>query len=238
MRHAWILVALAACKQGTGDDYPINPGGDDIGDFHPPVDGPASDQSLGDGGAMINGRVCLLADLRAPTMCANTGAANITVQLGTATTLTADDGMFSLVSPGGTNLAWRVSAADLATSIVPVSTSTILPIIAADDYADMQLTSGVIINSGQGSIVLFVRDALGPLAGAAVTVTPTQAFAPKRDMTRLLWVDGDTGASGASWTAGLTAGSVSVKVTPPTGTPQVFALPVADGAITYTTVAF
>jgi hypothetical protein len=239
MRHAWILIALAACKQGTGDDYPINPGGDDIGDFHPPIDASSSDQSLGDGSAMLTGRVCLLADLRAPNACANTGAGNITVQLGTVTTLTADDGMFSLIPPSGTNLTWRAGAADLVTSVVPLSASNILPIITADSYDDLLTTNGVILNSGQGSVVLFVRDAVGALSGAAVALAPTATYLPKHDTAnKSVWVDGNTGPAGVSWTAGANAGAVNVTVTPPSGTAQQFTLPIADGAITYTTVVF
>jgi len=239
MRHAWLLVVLAACKPGTGEDYPINPGGDDTGDFRPMVDAPMADQALGDSSALITGRVCLLADLRAPTVCAGTGAGNITVQLGNVTTLTADDGMFSLVSPGGTNLVWRVGAVGLVTSAVPFSTSNILPVIDAAYYDDMITTNGVILNSGEGSIVLFVRDALGPLAGASVTVTPTATYLPMHDTAnRNVWVTGDTGQFGVSWTPGATAGTAVVTVTPPSGSAQQASLPIIDGAITYTTVAF
>ena len=232
-------LAVAACKQGTGDDYPINPGGDDTGNFHPPVDGAASDQALGDGGAMITGRVCLIADLRQPTVCAATGAQDITVVLGSVSTMTADDGSFSLISPGGTNLVWRVGATDLVTSVVPFSSSNILPVITGTYFDDMLSTNGVILNSGEGSVVLFVRDSAGPLAGAAVALTPTATYLPMHDgANKSVWVTGNTGVAGVSWTPGATAGSVGISVTPPAGTAQVFSLPVVSGAITYTTVAF
>ena len=239
MRRTWILIALAACKQGAGDDYPINPGGDDNGNFHPQADAPAADQALGDGSGMLTGRVCVLADLRQPTMCAGTGAGNITVTLGTAMATTADDGMFSLVSPGGTNLSWTIVGADVVTSVVPLSTSNILPAITATYYDDMLTANGVIINSGEGSLVLFVRDATGALPGAAVTLTPTATFLPMHDTSnKSVWSQGNTGPAGVSWTPGATAGSVSVRVSPPAGTAQQVSLPIVDGAITYTTIVF
>jgi len=149
--------------------------------------------------------------------------------------------MFSLISPGGTNLVWRVGAADLVTSIVPVSTSNVLPVITATYYDDMLGTNGVILNAGEGSLVVFVRDASGPLAGAAVSVTPTPTYLPMHETaTKAVWVTGDTGASGASWTPGVSAlqPTASVLVTPPAGAGQSFTLPIQDGTITFATLVF
>ena len=236
-----IAIILAACKQGGGGDYPINPGGDDVGDFFPQPDGPPADQALGDANAMITGRVCLLGDVRVPASCAATGAGGITVVLGTASATTADDGMFSLVSPGGTNLVWLAGAAGLVTSVVPVSTSNILPVLTAADYDDMLATNGVILNADQSSIILYVRDATGPLAGAGVTVSPPATFPSMHDTAnKSVWVAGDTGTIGVSWTPGVNTlpGVASVTVGPPAGAAQQFTLPVQDGTITFATVAF
>ncbi|MBL9014884.1 MAG: hypothetical protein JNL83_11945 [Myxococcales bacterium] len=241
MRHAWLWLALVACKQGTGDDYPINPGGDDTGDFHPMNDAPLADQSLTDSGGMITGRVCLLADVRVPASCAATGAGNIAVTLGAAGAMTADDGMFSLVSPGGTGLVWSIGRADLVPSVVPVTTSNILPIMTSVDYDDMLTTNGVILNAGEGALVVHVRDAAGPLAGAGVTVTPSATYPAMHDTaTKTVWVAGNTGPLGVSWTPGISSlqSTASVTVTPPTGAAQQLVLPIRDGAITFASVAF
>lgn len=239
MRHAWILVALAACKQGAGD-YPINTGGDDTGDFHPQVDAPMADQSLGDGSAMISGRVCVLDDVRQPTVCRGTGAANITVKLGTVMTTTSDDGSFSLISPGGTNLTWGVTAANLVPAVVPLTASNVLHAIPTTLYEDMLVTNSVVAGAGEGAVVVFVRDQNGPVEDAAVTATPASAtYDPLFDTgDELTWVAGDTGPLGVSWIPGLSAGTVRVTVTPASGSAQSFDAPIVGGAVTFTTAVF
>jgi hypothetical protein len=238
MRILWSLLLLAACK-AEGDDYPVLPGGGgDDGNFMPMVDAPRADSVLGDG-TMVTGRVCLIPDLRTPTACATTGAANITVQLGAETTMTADDGMFSLIATGGTNLVWRVSGSGLVSSTVPFSTSNILPIITADLYNDITGSNGVIVNSGEGSLVLYVRQGAAPLMSANVTVDPTATYLPMRNSNDpLTWVQGTTGSAGVSWIPGVTAGTTTVTVAPMMGVQQVVMLPIDDGAITFATVAF
>lgn len=238
MRLVWSLLLLAACK--SADDYPpLNGGGGGGGGgFGTMVDAPRADTGLGDG-TMVTGRVCLIPDLRTPTACATTGAANITVQLGTETTMTSDDGMFSLTASGGTNLVWRASASGLVSSTVPFSTANILPIITADLYNDITSTNGVIINSGEGSLVLYVRETGAPLMGADVTIAPAATFLPMRDTNDpLTWVQGATGAAGVSWTPGVTQGTTTVTVAPGMGSPQAVMLPIDDGAITFATITF
>ncbi len=240
MRHAWILIVLAACKQGTGDDYPINPGGDDTGNFHPQADAPMADQSTIDGDSMINARVCLLGDLRSPT-CAATGAGGIGVTLGSSQAVTADDGSFSIISTGGTNQVWQIGGTGIVNALVPLSTSVLLPAVTTTYYDDMLSTNSVLLSPGQGSMVLFVRDAAGPIAGASVTLVPPAASAypaMREASTSVDWEIGNTGASGASWTPGIVASTSGVKITTQGGAMQTISLPIADGAITFATVAF
>ncbi|MBA3461139.1 MAG: hypothetical protein H0T46_14335, partial [Deltaproteobacteria bacterium] len=206
MRILWSLLLLAGCK--SADDYPPlgGGGGGGGGGFGTMVDAPGADTGGGDG-TMVTGRVCLIADLRTPNACAATGAANITVQLGTETTMTADDGMFSVMASGGTNLVWRVSGSGLVSSTVPRSTSNNLPIITADLYNDILGANGVILNSGEGSLVLYASQGGAPLMGAAVTVAPAATYLPMRDTgDPLTWVQGGTGGAGVSWTPGVTVG--------------------------------
>jgi len=238
MRLVWLLVALSACKQGTGDDYPIIPGGDDS-IFTPMADAaPADGTTLGDG-SMLTGRVCLITDLRTPAACADTGAADIAVELGTATAMTADDGAFMMLAPSGTNLVWRTSKAGLVSSAMPFSTSAIVPMIASDGYAELEGANGVILNSGEGSVVLYVQLAGTPLSGATVTVAPAPTYLSMGDTGNpLVWVEGVTGSHGVSWIPGAAAGSVVATVTVGGAAAMVLTLPVDDGAITFATATF
>lgn len=240
MRIAMLLVLLVGCK-ADGGDYPITTGGDDH-PINPMVDGRPADGVIGDGGTMITGRVCVITDLRSPaTGCKASGAANITVQLGTETAMTADDGSFMLVPPIATGLVWRTRGTDLVDSVVPLTTSFILPMVSVQTYLDLQNSNSVIVNSGQGSVFVYVRKTGVALAGATTVTAPLPTFASLGDRTTATnWVQGETGPLGVSWTAGITAGTASLVITPPGQevTAGQVIVPVEDGAITYATLAF
>jgi len=239
MRIAALLILLVGCHP-SGDDYHVIPGGDDH-PVNPMVDAKPADGVVGDG-SMLLGRVCVVTDLRTPfvlTGCAPTGAANITVTLGTETTMTSDDGSFMLLPPTGTGLVWRTSGTNLVSSVVPLSTVNVLPMIGDQDYLDLQNSNSVIVNSGEGSVFVYVRQAGMPLAGATTVVKPP-AIASGGTMGDTgdsdTWVLGATGTLGVAWTAGLTAGSPTLGITPPAGTEVLLTVPVGDGAITFATL--
>ncbi len=241
MRIAALLVLVVGCNS-DGRDYPITTGGDD-NPIHPMVDGAPVDGVIGDGATMLTGRVCLLTDLRNPVVasCAPTGAANITVQLGSETALTADDGSFMLLPPSGTGLVWRTSGTNLVPSVVPLTTSNLIPMISDVTYLDLQNSNSVIVNSGEGSAFVYVRQAGLALAGVTTTVKAPDAssFLPLGDTANATnWVQGATGNFGVSWTAGLAAGSPTLVLTPPAGSAVELVLPIEDGAITFATLAF
>jgi hypothetical protein len=151
--RALLLVALlvAACKIEDKDRAPTVPGGPSGTGSGANIDAREDD---GDGGAAIVGRVCLVTDLRQPaTDCANTGAGDLTVTLGSKTTTTVEDGTFSIEPPSGSNLTWRVTGADIVTSVTPFSVDTVIPTIDTDVYTDLLSTNGVILIAGQGSVV-------------------------------------------------------------------------------------
>ena len=235
MRSAALLVLLVGC-QPSGDDYHVIPGGDDH-PVNPMVDAKPADGVVGDG-SMLMGRVCVVTDLRNPTVgCATTGAANITVTLGTETTMTADDGLFMLLPPSGAGLVWHTSGTNLVSSVIPLSTSNVLPMVSAQTYLDLQNGNSVIVNSGEGSVVLYVRQAGLPLAGATTDVSPTASFLTLGDRANATnWVQGATGALGVSWTPGIIAGTATLRVTPTVGAAAMLDVPIEDGAITFATL--
>ena len=229
------MVLLVGC-QPSGDDYHVIPGGDDH-PVNPMVDAKPADGVVGDG-SMLMGRVCVVTDLRNPTVgCATTGAANITVTLGTETTMTADDGSFMLLPPSGAGLVWHTSGTNLVSSVIPLSTSNVLPMVSAQTYLDLQNGNSVIVNSGEGSVVLYVRQAGLPLAGATTGVSPTASFLTLGDRANATnWVQGATGALGVSWTPGIIAGTATLTVTPTVGAAAMLDVPIEDGAITFATL--
>ncbi len=238
MRIAAVLIALVGCHP-SGDDYHVITGGDDH-PINPMADGRPADGVVGDG-SMLTGRVCVISDLRRPTepaSCAPSGVANITVQLGTETAMTADDGSFMLLPPSGTGLVWKTSGADLVSSVTPLSTVHVLPMVRVQTYLDLQNGNSVIVNSGEGSVFLYVRQAGLPLADATTDVSPVASYPSLGDRTNATnWVQGATGALGVSWTPGIIAGTATLTVTPPVGPDAVLAVPIEDGAITFATLA-
>src|SRR5512140_3019086 len=69
-----VLALLAACQSGGGDDYPTGPGGGGpivVGGGGGGAGGDArtSDGGDSDAGVELTGRVCILKDLRQPTVC-------------------------------------------------------------------------------------------------------------------------------------------------------------------------
>lgn len=237
MRLVALLVLLAGCPAG-GDDYPVIPGGPS-NPTSPMVDARVADGALGDGASLV-GRVCLVTDLRKPTTgCAASGAGGIAVQLGTASTTTAGDGTFTIVPPAGTGLVWRLSGTDLVPSVIPLTTAAILPVVARQTYLDLSNQSSVIVNSGEGSVFLYVVGGGVPVADATVTSMPVASYPAMGDRaTATTWVPGGTGAFGASWTPGIIAGTTRLEVTVPDDVVvKMIDVPIEDGSITFATLA-
>ena len=248
MRLLWSLLLLAACK-AESDDYPVLPGGGGGGNFPTSmIDAAPGDGITGDG-ATLTGRVCLLADLRAvpsATTCATTGADGITVTLGTATAMTIDDGSFSIAMPVGSNLVWTASGAGLVTSLVPLTTAAVIPAIGADLYNDMLGANGVIINSGQGALVVRVLRGTVPAADASAALVP-EATSPALAATvadPLTWLEDETSSIGMLWIPGIdvpltSAAAPDLTVSLGAETPlQLANVPIADGALTFLTAQF
>lgn len=232
-----MLALLVACRAGGGDDeFPIEPGGTPgTGTM---VDAAVVDAPDFDAMSMIAGRVCLIADLRALTACASTGAGGITVTLGASSAITSDSGEFTIAAPSGANLVWRASAGDLVTSVVPFGPSTLIPAIGVEDFNDLQNANGVLIVDGQGSIVARVVKGGLPQSDVVVDVAPLAQFPTRYDgLTPTAWTELATGPAGTAWIPGAALGTNIVTATPAAGAAASATVLVEDLAITYVTIA-
>jgi hypothetical protein len=232
---AFALV-LIACQQTTGDDYPIGPGGGPGGITPGQIDAADDGAGTGDGG-VVNGRVCLVTDLRNLTSCANSGAGGLTVQLGSQTTSTADDGKFAIVAPAATMLVWSVSGGTIVPSLMGFGANATIPAVDATRYGDLLIANGVLLSPGQGSIVVRALQAGAPAVGALVTASPVPQYATYYDGIDMnAWDQDATGAFGVAWLTGVAVGTPTVRISPAVGSAAMIPLGVADQAITYATV--
>jgi len=236
MRLALALVLLTACgdKETTFDN--IVPGGGGGGTTGSRPDAPTSDGA--DASTTISGHVCLLlTNQQTLTSCATTGAGNLTVTLGTATAMTADDGAFTLTRPASTTgLNYLVTGTNLKTSLVPFSsTITSLPAINTADYEAMTVANNT-ANPGTTSGALFVQIKRGTsiVTGATVESQPAADAVVLYDgTTSATWTTTATSTYGVAWLSSISATSTTLTVTS-NSTPTMFAnIPLQNGAITY-----
>lgn len=237
MRIASLLIVLGAC-QGGSEQRPINPGG---GDDHvtPPLtdagttttDGTTSD------GAGISGRVCVVSDLRNLSTCAATGAAGLTVTLGSETATTSADGSFTIPTPAGSSLVWHVSGTSIVSSVMAYSTSALVPAVPATVYDNLTLSNGVIVNAGEGSVIGRVVRAATVVSGATATISPSATYAAFYDgNSASTWNQNSTGTRGVFWIPGAGAGSASLIVDTAAGDTVAATADVESDSITFLVV--
>jgi hypothetical protein len=208
-----MLLALAACHAGAGgDDFPVvgggggpiaGGGGGIVGDAG---DGDAAD---GDAGIPVSGRVCVLKDLRQPTLCDDTkDASQLVLTLGTRPPVTLSKlGEFSISAALGTDLTWHVSGAvgdKIVPTVMAYGTETIIPVISTLLYNDFLGSIGVVLVDQQGSIVVRAVSGVDPAVGVKATTTvPTTSGETFYDgSTPTNWIaDTATGAFGIVWFA-------------------------------------
>jgi hypothetical protein len=226
------LLLVAACKQDP-DKLPIIPGGGGPGG-----NGNAPDAAVdGSDGGAFDGRVCLASDPRDLFNCAAMGAGNVTVTLGSATAITADDGSFSIMPPASTNLEWHASGTAIVTSVMAFGTLAKIPALSLNTFNDLLDSNGVLQNTGQGSIMITLVHGGVSVVGATVAATPPSSFDVFYDAgTATTWGTTATGAHGVAWIASEPVGAVDLTVTPSAGSASIVpAVPVEDGAITFVT---
>jgi hypothetical protein len=241
------LVVLAACKANP-EDYPQGggPGGSGSGGA---VD--AATDSNGDAGPPLQGRVCVVTDLRRVgerAACANTGVMqlNLTVSLGTKTAMAGENGSFTIAAPLGSSPTWHVTGLNYITSVMPFGADNTIPVINDLVYGDLLNTNLVMPQDQQGAVVVRVVKAGVPLPGVVATSNPAGNRLALYDSTSLeLWNENvtGTGAKGVVWFADVPLAvtppsTATIALTPPPGRGSVVRAPapVENGAITFVTV--
>jgi hypothetical protein len=252
-----VLGTLSGCHMtsGSGDDYPVGGGGGTAlggggGGGGGTGDGGLIDGTTGDAGTLINGRVCLLTDLRRvgdATACAATGAGGLTVSLGTRTALTGTDGTFAIIAPAGNGLVWRVTDTtpqQLISSVMGFGTDPTIPAVGYETYIDLLDQNSAVVTPLQGSVVVRVLSNGAPVTKATATSNPPTARLALYDGSdSVIWSDGvsGTGAHGMVWFPGVptppVTATIALTVTGTTTpmTTSVPDVPVEDGAITFVT---
>lgn len=190
---------------------------------------------------MITGHVCLAADPRMLTTCADTGAGGLSIRLGTETATTSDDGTFSI--PGVTATGnWIVTGANIVTSVKVATGATYeIPALATTTYADMMTANDVTLAAGQGTLMAHTIHNGAGLVGVTGSTSPTATYSPLYDGTTS---DGwlatvGTGANGVIWSPGLTVGNATLTAHPMTGSNiATGSQSIQDGAITFVDILF
>lgn len=234
MRILLAALLLGGCQPEPKDFDPLPGGGGGLGGSS----GGNTDGPLGD--ALINplsGRVCLVTDLRQPlTGCSTSLAGNLVVTLGSSSAVTEADGSFVIETPGGTGLTWRVTGANIVTTVSDLGTIPQVPAIGVSRYNDLLLDNGIILSPGQGSVVIDVVDSDGAVSGVLASSTPLAQFATHYDgASALVWDQDQTGSFGIAWIPGVAAGPAVVTIDPPVGSDVSSTIAVEDGAITFVT---
>ena len=218
MRALALVMLLMACRGSGDDDYRIIPGGDDTR-IVPRPDAPLAPDAPDDGGATIDGRVCVLRDARDLSSCEPSGVGGLEVTLGDQSATTGDDGSFSITMPMETELVWHVTGTDLVTSVMPFTTTPTIPALKAIEYDDLLLGNvGTLLSADEGSMFVRVIQAAAPLADATVESAPDSTYGVRYDGgDSTVWGGAATGPFGVAWIAGARAGDNTVTVTPPVG---------------------
>ncbi len=208
-----VLALVAACQANGASDYPIGPGGGG------PVvisGGGGSDGGTGGGSTELQGRVCLLKDLRHLTGCSESGASGLLVALAVgnpqmvkATAVTTDEqGHFSIVPPLCTDCTWRVTSATdqrIVRSLMPFGTDPTIPVIGFDDYNTLLDANGQVLVD-QGSVVVRVVSGAAPVPQVAVASTTLtvegalkDAVFYDSDTSQDVWNQSQTQSGGVVW---------------------------------------
>lgn len=230
MKRLVVVFAVAACGDDTGG-FPIDPGGGGSGSSFTP-DAAVVDP---DGGTMLTGRVCLLADPRQPQTCATTGAGGFTVAVGGQVATTGDTGSFTLLRPTGSDLVWTVTGDTIEPSAMRFGTSTTIPAISTLVYDDMLAAMQAVVNGGNGAIVAqFIQDG-DPVANATALVTPIPDSETYYDGAAVTdWDFTATGPFGVVWVSSLQPGTASLALDHGAADPHTVSnIPVLADTITF-----
>jgi hypothetical protein len=225
---------LAACKQGDGALFPINPGGTNNpggGD-----DSTTDAAVTGDANVdVIPGQVCLISDARASNTCATTGAGGLTVMLDGNSATTEPDGTFVIDAPQSSNIQWLVTGTDIMTSVMSYSAVRRIPVMSQVDYFDLANSNSVVPTPGQGDVFVHVTHQGASVEMVTATVAPAAEFPTLYDGNAVTtWTQISTGPAGVIWIPGLPQGTAAVTLTPQGGTATVVSsIPIGDQTLTW-----
>lgn len=212
MKLAVLVLLLAACPAAGGGGPIAGTGGDAGGGG-----------GGGDAGVQLEGRVCLIKDLRHLTACSETGAGGLLVALATPTTRTAkvmtdDNGRFSIVAPLGAGFTWRVTGATdqrIVPSLMPFGTDHTIPVIGFEDYNTLLLANHQVIVD-EGSVVVRAVSGFAPVAQVTVLSTTLALEVAVKDAA---FYDDDRSQDVWNQTATQSGGVVWLPVVPPSPSP-------------------
>lgn len=237
-------LACAACGRDF-EQFPTDPHGGGGGGGIRPGGGSGSGSDDIDAGVDalngLDGRACLILDSRDTATCEDTGASQIVVHINGVTDVqTADNGDFTIETPTGTGLVWRLTNNDLVTSIQQFGAPNQIPILQNTTYDDMLSTFNVSTDPAtEGAIIVTVVQNKAPLQAATVDLGDTtgarffyDGIGPND------WLEGQvTKEHGAAWITNVPVGNHDVIVTPAAGSAATApAVPVQANAITYVLV--
>lgn len=230
-----LLVLLVGCHP-SDMDYPVGGAGVHGGGGTLIVDAAMDGSATGP----IAGTACVLTDPRDLTSCATTGAAGLTVTLGTATATTADDGSFMIARPTTAGAVWVVtgSAMGVVESVTAFTGQTRIPVMDAAMLTTLENVNGVQPAPGSGTLMARISRGGIPVAGEMARVIPATidphgtlydpANAPDA------WATSATGPFGTAYAPGATTGTAMLVVSA-AGTTQltVSGIPITDGGVTF-----
>lgn len=230
-----LLVLVAGCHTSEMD-YPVGGGGGggNGGTFR---DDAAIDGS-GSGSAFV-ATACVLTDVRDLTSCRTTGSAGLTVTLGTATAITADDGSFTIAAPAIAGVLWDVTDVTRSTvvqSVTAFTGQTRIPVMDAVAFTELRNINGVLPVAGTGSVMIRVTRGGVPVTGEQVVVSPTNDIDTFYDpaIAGDAWTTTGTGAFGTAYLPNVTPGTASLTLSAG-GTMQgtLSGIPITDGGVTF-----
>lgn len=225
-----VLVVAASCKSEM-KDYPVGGGGFSGGGGGLHVDAPTD----GSGSGSNMARACVLTSPRDLTSCAATGAAGLTVTLGTQTATTADDGSFTITAPTGTNVVWDVQGSTVVESVTPYAGQTKISVITSQMFTDLQSYVGQPMVAGSGGLLVRVTRGGAAVTGETAVVTPTNGVGAYYDgTTDQVWTQIGTGGFGTVFVPNTPAGTATLKLSAG-GTVQATlgAIPIVSGGMTF-----
>jgi hypothetical protein len=116
-------------------------------------------------------------------------------------------------------------------------------VLSTATYSDLTLGNGAISVPGQGDVFVQITESGSALAGAVVSVSPAPAYATYYDGNSATeWNQNDTGSHGVAWVPGITAGSATITIRPPStgsgsATSTTLNAAIGDQTLTFVAVA-